>query len=679
MTHSLTRLLSPKTVAVIGGRVAESVIVEMDKLGYTGDIWPVNPGREKMAGRKCFASVADLPQAPDCAYVAVSRAATIETLAALAEISTGGAIAHASGFSEVGEEGAAMTADFIAAAGDMPVLGPNCWGVLNLFDKAALWPDFHGAEPCDKGVAIVNQSGNMAINYTMQRRGLPLGMVVTLGNQAMLDANDCLEAFLDDDRISAIGLHIEGLNDLARFSELAIRAQRIDKPIVALKTGTSAKAARAAISHTATMVGADDLYDALFRRHGIARAHSVPGFLETLKLLSVTGRLKGNRIASLSCSGGEASLIADAAERRGLMFPDLSNAQTERIRATLNEFVDVTNPLDYHTFIWGKADELTATFAAMMRGSFDITALIIDYPRADRSRYDEYDMAIDAWIAAKDETRAKTAIIATLPECLPEPVAIKLMANDVVPFAGMDEALDAIKAASGLAAAASNNRLTAPGPPPAAAMNRDEWASKLLLAEHGLQVPRGIASAANKAAKAVGDLAYPVVVKALSARLAHKTDRGAVRLNLKNRIDVERAAEAMQAYSTKVLVEEMVVDGVAEMIIGIDRDPQFGLFLMIGAGGTEVELWKDTTTILLPATKPEIEAAVRSLRIWPLLNGYRGRPKGDLESVVNAIANAARFAEANAAKLAELDINPLIVRPEGKGAIVADALIVMGE
>lgn len=252
--HSLTRLLSPKTVAVIGGRVAESVIFEMDKLGYDGDVWPVNPARENMAGRQCFASVADLPGPPDCAYVAVSRHATIETLAALAGIGTGGAISHASGFSEVGEDGAQMTRDLIEAAGDMPVLGPNCWGVLNLFDKAALWPDFHGAEPAERGVAIVNQSGNMAINYTMQRRGLPLGMVVTLGNQVMLDANDCLEAFLEDDRITAIGLHIEGLNDLARFSDLAIKAQERGKPIVALKTGASAKAARAAISHTATMV-----------------------------------------------------------------------------------------------------------------------------------------------------------------------------------------------------------------------------------------------------------------------------------------------------------------------------------------------------------------------------------------------------------------------------------------
>ncbi|MGI9462376.1 MAG: CoA-binding protein, partial [Aestuariivirgaceae bacterium] len=169
--RSLKRLLSPRSVAVIGGRIAESVIDEMDKLGFQGVIWPVNPMRPEMAGRKCFASVTDLPDSPDCAYVAVARELAVKIIAELAGIGTGGAICHASGFSEVGEDGNALTDQLITAAGGMPVLGPNCWGVLNLFNRAALWPDFHGAEPVDRGVAIVNQSGNMAINYTMQRRG----------------------------------------------------------------------------------------------------------------------------------------------------------------------------------------------------------------------------------------------------------------------------------------------------------------------------------------------------------------------------------------------------------------------------------------------------------------------------------------------------------------------------
>ncbi len=677
--RSLTRLLSPKTVAVIGGRIAESVIVELDKLGFQGDIWPVNWKRDELAGRKCFASVTDLPDGPDCAYVAVARQAAIEIIAELAATGTGGAICHASGFSEVGEGGTALTDQLIKAAGGMPLLGPNCWGILNLFDKAALWPDFHGGEAIDRGVAIVNQSGNMAINYTMQRRGLPLGMLVTLGNQAIVDANDCLEAFLADDRVTAIGLHVEGLNDLTRFSELAIQAHKTGKPIVALKTGASVKGSRATVSHTATMAGADTLYDALFQRYGIARANSVPGFLETLKLLSVTGPLKGNRIASLSCSGGEASLIADRAVHRNLTFPDLKPNHAEQIRTTLNEFVDIANPLDYHTFIWGKKAELTATFAAMMRGKFDLTALILDYPRADRSRTDDYDLALDAWIDAKSQIGANAAVIATLPECLPEPIARKLVTSDVVPFAGMEEALDAIEAAAEIGGHTSVARLNAPEPPPTTPATHDEFVCKLLLAEAGLQVPRGIAGAAKKAGEAAARLAYPLVVKALSADMAHKSEKRAVRLNLKTRTEVEAAANDLETLSPQMLIEEMVVDGVAELIVGINRDPQFGMYLMIGAGGTLVELLDDTVTLLLPTSKHEIARALKGLKVWPLLNGYRGNPKGDIDSTIDAINFVLRFAQDHAARLMELDINPLIVRPEGKGAVAADALIVIGD
>ena len=676
---ALTRLFSPKTVAVVGGRVAESVVTEMDKLGFTGKIWPVNPNRAEIAGRPCFSSITDLPSAPDAAYVAVPRDAAIEAIAQLAGAGAGGAICHASGFSELGTDGAEYTSQLITAAREMPVLGPNCWGVLNLLDRTALWPDFHGAEPVARGVAIINQSGNMAINYTMQRRGLPLGAIVTLGNQAIVDANDCLEAFLADDRITAIGLHIEGMADVARFSRLAIQARDASKPIVVLKTGASAKGACATVSHTATLAGPDKLYDALFSRYGIARAHSVPAFLETLKLLSVTGPLGGNRIASLNCSGGEASLIADRCEHRDLRLPDLTAEHAATIRATLNDYVDVTNPLDYHTFIWGKMDEMTAAFAAMMQGGFDLTALTLDYPRQDRSRHEEYDLALDAWIDAKNQTGATTAVIATLPECLPESVALKLMANDVVPFAGMEEALDAIEAAAGIVKAIKAAPLTASTLPPVNPVTLKEAIAKQRLADFGLHIPRGVDCAIEDTAEEANNLSFPLVVKASCADLAHKSEAGAVRLNLNTTNEAIQAAEIMRDLSPTILIEEMVTDGVVELIVGINRDPQFGLHLVIGAGGVLVELLKDTATLLLPISHNDIRNALQSLTIWPLLNGYRGRPCGDIAATIDAIAVIASFTEAHAAALVELDVNPLIVRPQGHGAVAVDALISLGE
>ncbi len=282
----LDRLLSPRSVAVIGGRIAESVASEMLKLGFAGDIWPVNPKRQTMAGLSCFATLNDLPGVPDATYIAVSREAAVAAVQNLREIGAGGAICHAAGFSELGAGGASFNDALVDAAAGMPVIGPNCWGVLNLLDRCALWPDFHGCEPVERGVAILSQSGNMAINFTMQARALPLAMVITVGNQTVTDTCDLLEALLNDERITAIGVHTEGIADIARFSRIACRAHARGKPIVVLKTGTSEKGARATISHTATLAGSDQFYDALFARTGVARVQSVPGFIETLKFLS---------------------------------------------------------------------------------------------------------------------------------------------------------------------------------------------------------------------------------------------------------------------------------------------------------------------------------------------------------------------------------------------------------
>ncbi len=668
----LNRLLSPRSVAVVGGRIAESVVCELLKLGFTGAIWPVNPKRAAMAGIACFSSLHDLPGAPDATYIGVSREAAVETLRALREMGAGGAICHAAGFSELGDGGTPLNQALIDATGDMPVIGPNCWGVLNLLDRTALWPDFHGCEPVDQGVAILSQSGNMAINFTMQARALPLAMVITVGNQTVTDVNDMIEALLDDDRITAIGLHTEGIADVARFSEVACRAHACGKPIVALKTGASEKGARATVSHTATLAGSDQFYDALFARTGIARVHSVPGFIETLKLLSMPGPLSTGRITSLSCSGGEASLMADAVEKRSrLSLPDLSQHESARVRATLNEFVDVANPLDYHTFIWADFDAMKQTYAAMMRVDADMACLIYDVPRADRADTTQYDIGLDAWIAAQRETGCPACVIATLPECLPEATAIRLRDAGITPLFGLDEALDAMNAAA-MIANCTPRPLDPPFVSPSPAIILSEHASKILLADAGLRIPKAVTCSISEAGRAAVGVGFPVALKATG--IAHKTDAGGVVLNLTTPQQVQAAADAMSAITAKVLVEEMITGAVCELIIGITRDPQFGLVLVIGAGGILTELLADSAALLLPATRSDIEAALGSLKINRLISGYRGKT-GDLTATLDAIETVARFATDNITTLEELDINPLMVLAPGMGAIAADALI----
>ena len=670
--HPLNRLLSPCSVAVVGGRVAESVAHELLKLGYTGDIWPVNPKRQAMAGIACFASLDNLPGIPDATYIGVSREAAVEAVRALRAMGAGGAICHAAGFSELGAGGTPLNDALIDAAGDMPVIGPNCWGVLNLLDRTALWPDFHGCEPVNSGVAILSQSGNMAINFTMQARALPLAMVITVGNQTVTDVNDMIEALLGDDRITAIGLHTEGIADVARFSEIACRAHACGKPVVALKTGASEKGAHATVSHTATLAGSDQFYDALFARTGVARVHSVPAFIETLKLLSTSGPLATGRITSLSCSGGEASLMADAVAKRSLLsLPDLSGDERSSVRATLNEFVDIANPLDYHTFIWANFEAMKNTYAAMMRVDADMACLIYDIPRADRADTAQYDIGLDAWIAAQHETGSAACVIATLPECLPEATAVRLLAAGITPLFGLDEALDAMNAATKVANC-TPSPLPAPSVSRVPARGLTEHAAKTLLADAGLRIPKAVTCSIFEAGHAAGEIGFPVALKATG--IAHKTEAGGVVLGLTTSEQVQAAADVMSAITDEVLIEEMITGVVCELIIGITRDPQFGLVLVIGAGGILAELLADSAALLLPATRSDIDAALGSLKVSRLIDGYRGK-SGDRAAVLDAIETIARFALNNATTLEELDINPLMVLAPGKGAMAADALI----
>lgn len=670
----LHRLLSPRSVAVVGGRVAESVAGELLKLGFAGDIWPVNPKREAMAGLACFASLDELPGVPDAAYIGVSRETAVDAVRSLHAMGAGGAICHAAGFSELGDGGSPLNNALIEAAGDMPVIGPNCWGVLNLLDRTALWPDFHGCEPVERGVAILSQSGNMAINFTMQARALPIAMVITVGNQTVTDINDMIEALLDDERITAIGIHTEGIADVARFSEIACRAHAKAKPIVALKTGASEKGARATVSHTATLAGSDRFYDALFARTGIARVHSVPAFIETLKLLSVAGSLPTGRITSLSCSGGEASLMADAVEKRShLSLPDLSPDEIASVRTTLNEFVDVANPLDYHTFIWADFAAMKQTYAAMMRVDADMACLIYDIPRADRADTTQYDIGLDAWIAAKQETGSSACVIATLPECLPEAAATRLREAGITPLFGLDEALDAMNAAAAIAHC-KPRPLPSPSVSSSPTTLLTEHASKALLAQAGLRLPKSVSCPISEAVSAAAGIGFPVALKA--SGITHKSDVGGVALNLATPEEVEVAAEAMSAITTEVLIEEMIAGAVCELIVGVVRDPQFGLALVVGAGGILTELLADSAIVLLPASRTDIAAALAGLKVSRLINGYRGQA-GDLSATLDAIETVARFASDNATTLKEMDINPLMVLASGKGAIAADALVRM--
>jgi acyl-CoA synthetase (NDP forming) len=676
----LQRLLSPQSIAVFGGKAAAEVIAQCRQLGFKGDLWPVHPSRSEMAGLPCYPSVAALPAAPDAAFIAVPSQATVQVVGQLAQQGAGGAICYASGFAEIGGEGIALQAKLVRAAGAMALLGPNCYGALNYLDGVALWPDQHGGQRLERGVAIITQSGNIGLNLTMQRRALPLAYLITVGNQAASAIEAVIEALLHDPRITAIGLHIEGLDDVAAFSRAALQALAQRVPLVALKAGSSALGARTTLSHTSSLAGPDALYDALFARYGVARVQDVSTLLETLKLLHVCGPLKGCRIATASCSGGEASLMADLAETLGLEMPALPPAAQQQLNTVLGAQVAVANPLDYHTYIWGNLAAQTACFAGLMMCGFEAHVLALDFPRADRCDGSSWHTTLEAWVAARQQTGAPAVVLSTLPEGLPEAVAKRLLAQGIAPLQGTQDGLQAIAHAARIGAVQARWRqLTALAAPARSAAGAghllDEVAAKQALAAQGVPIPAGQCVVADQAVAVANRLGYPVVVKAVSATLAHKTEAGAVRLNLSDAAAVRSAVAAIAGLSDRFLVETMARDVVAEIIVGLQRDAQFGLTLTLGAGGIWVELLKDSACLLLPASDADILAALQSLKVWPLLTGFRGRPAGDVAALVQAVAAIVACGQAHAAQLLALDVNPLLVLPQGRGVLAVDALI----
>ncbi len=676
MGHDLHRLLNPSSIAFVGGGECAIAITRCLEFGFPGKIHAVNPRRAELGGIATVASVEDIEGPIDAAFVAVKREPTIEVVRALRAKGCGGAVIYASGFAETGDS--ALQDQLLEAAGAMPLVGPNCYGYVNGLSRAALWPDEHGIAACERGVAIVTQSGNIACNLTMTRRGLPLALVCAIGNQADVDMASMIEALAADPRITAIGLHIEGLRDVAAFDQAARTARAARKPLVALKTGRSEQGARVTMSHTSSLSGSDALYSALFARHGIARVDTVSAFVETLKFLHFGGPIPGGRLVSMSCSGGEAALVADLSLGRDLSFPPFDPLTRERVAATLNEFVSIDNPLDYHTFIWNQPEKLTATFSAVLGGDFDTAMLILDTPTSPHMKPDAWMATARALIEASSRTGTRAAVVSSLPEGMPLDLAAELGEAGVAPMIGMDDALTAFEAAAHIGA-----RWAAEEEPPllhvpvfreSALKTIGEFAAKRLLADYGLVVPEGVECAPDEAVAAAAGIGYPVTLKVSSDAIAHKTESGGVVLDLGDADAVAAAAACLSAIAPRLLVERMHKGAVAELIIGLTADPQFGTALVIGAGGVLTELLADSATLLLPATRTDIEAALASLNVWRLVTGFRGK-SGDAAAVVRAIEAIAAFALAHAGLVEELDVNPLLVFPDG--AVAVDALIRM--
>ena len=378
---ALQRLLAPRSVALIGGAWADAALAASRVIGYSGEVWRVHPHRSCSDSQHYFRSVDELPHAPDAAFIAAPNREVPAIAAALARRGAGGFVCFAAGFSETGtSDGERLTRELLASAGELPFFGPNCYGFINFFDAVALWPDQVVGSRCERGVALICQSGTLALNLLFNDRSLPIGCALTVGNQTRLAAEDLIELLADDARVTAFGLYLEGIRDAARFARAADRARTAGKPIALIKAGRTEAATRTVRTHTGSLAGADAAFGAFCAQAGIARCESLATLCETLKIFHSGGPLRGRRVLTMGASGGDMAMTADAARHLGLDFAPIPAAAAAGLREILSDRVHISNPFDFHTHVWFDPPRQHAMFSVVQRAGFDVVGFLVDCP-----------------------------------------------------------------------------------------------------------------------------------------------------------------------------------------------------------------------------------------------------------------------------------------------------------
>ena len=629
-------------------------------------------------------SVADLPEVPDATFIAVNASATIEAVRALEARGASGAVLYAAGFGELGERGRATDAALADAAGDMAIVGPNSNGLLNSLSKLALWPtNDHQPLSMRSGAAVVAQSGGVARLVLREQRGVQPAVVISSGNQTLLDVADVLEVLLDDERITAIGLFVEGVGDVAAVSRIYEHAKG-RAPVVIMKTGRSRLGVEMAVTHTGSLAGDDEFFDALCTRLGFVRVESLTGFVETLKAFDRLGTLRGRRMAVLSASGATRALFADACESRGILLPELSSRTAERLRPQLPDFAHVSNPLDYNAAYTGSVGltfenepALFECFRTVLSEGFDVAVM-----HAESTDVGEAGSPVlRAWRDAVRATGTPGALVTLMPENMSATAHKFCRENGLASLQGLLDALDAIEAVMdhGSTSPPPPDELALPSPvaPAVAPEVLDEGEAKDALEAYGLRIfPKRRLASADGIVEAARELRFPVALKAVSGDIPHKSRVGAMAVGLVDENALVRAVRSVEAAVAAAgvtprayLVEEMIRLPKTEVLVGVKSSPIYGHGLVLGAGGVDVEELDDTSVVLIPASAGQIRAGLSKLRV------RRAMSERMILSLIDVALAISRYAVSVRGDLVSMEINPLILTSDGE-AVGADALIV---
>ena len=677
---NLKKLFCPRSLAVVGGYWADFVIQGNRKLGFKGPIWHINPTRTSNKKNKYYKNIDELPGVPDCVYIAVSRNLTVNIIKDFTSLGTGGAVCLASRFSETNsKKGLIKTKELINNAGKMPFLGPNCYGFINYLDKVSVWSDQIAGSSTKNGIALICQSGTIGNTISFNNRSLPIGYIISVGNQTCVTIEDTIEYVLNDKRVTAIGIYAESFINIKLFFQVLEKAKKKKIPVAIVKVGRSKIASQIIKSHTGSLSGKEDIYDTIFKQMGATRCNTLAELCETLKLFHTVGVLKGDKIAIMGPSGGDMAMTGDMSKGLGINYSAIPKKIVKNLKKVNHKGVIISNPFDLQTYNWNDPKSLRKTFDLMFMSNFDLVGLMLDFPNMNDCDIKEWEAIVDEYILSAKEKKKRAAIIASLPETLPKHIRDKCLKSGIAPLQGLKESLYAIHSSilTGQAWSQFNilKIIKSQNKNYASKKTYSEYKSKKILNNYGIKVPKSILSNLTRAVADSEKIGFPLVMKINSNKIIHKTEINGVVTNIDSKNEIKKNLKHLSKLGKEILIEKMVQDKVAEMIIGIKIDDQFGPIIIVGAGGIYTELINDSVTLLLPLKNSIILKAINNLKIIKLLKGYRGKPKGDIKALVETIKKLAIFAEKNASHLIEADINPLIVRTRGKGVIAADALI----
>lgn len=694
----ISKLLRPRAVAVVGaseksGFGGDTCRNILENQADTSHVYPVNPKKETVFGKKCYPTLADLPEEIDLVILCTSQKTIVDFLKQAKAKGAGAAVVYASGYSEVGTaEGKAFEKELVDAAKalDMVVMGPNCAGYINFGDDIFSFA-FIGDYKGKKGnIGFVSQSGQFCIDM-MKSAEMKYSFAISAGNSAMVQMEDYLNFLIDDSNTKVIALYLEGVKNPHKFEACLQKTMEKKKPVVILKAGRSPKGQATAASHTGSMAGSDKTYDAVFEKFGVIRADDMQDLRSTASLLATLRVLPKKPAFSAMClSGGETAVSADTGFLHGIEYPDFSEVTLKKLNDMLPDFATPRNPLDMTAALCYDADAFASGITTVMSDP-SIEMGLVGLTISDKVTVSN-DIMFEGIRRAFEQIPDKPLAVMSFMEAARNKELVERFQNAGIPvlpttkygFRALQHLQDFISHDT----IKREARLAIPEAHSANTRALSEYESKKLLADNGVPVDLGYIAKTKAEVKEYAEkIGYPLVMKVESNDILHKSDVGGVMLNIKSLEQAEEAYDKILANAAQhapnakingILMQKMLKAG-TEMIIGLNSDPQFGPMLLVGMGGVFVEVFKDAALYPVPLNHDEALHMLQSLKSFKLLNGYRGNPPADIEALTDMMVKISDFAYRKKDTLKELDMNPLFVYPKGEGVAIADALAVMYE